>query len=80
MDYHSKYKVGEFVEIVSYQRPDGFIEKTSYRAKILKVNYLPYINYLIKDLYSPSPPIWVMEQSIRELTEEEEAYHLQARD
>jgi len=80
MDYHSKYKVGEFVEIVSYQRPDGFIEKTSYRAKVLKVNYLPYINYLIKDLYSPSPPIWVMEQSIRELTEEEEEYHLQARD
>ena len=34
MDYHSKYKVGEFVEIVSYKRPDGFIEKTSYRAKI----------------------------------------------
>jgi hypothetical protein len=80
MDYHSKYKVGEFVEIVSYKRPDGIIEKTSYRAKILKVNYLPYINYLIKDLYTPSPPIWVMEQSIRELTEEEEAYHLQARD
>ena len=65
---------------MSHSRVDGVITKTTYRAKVLKVNYLPYVNYLVKDLYTPSPPVWVMDYSIRELTEEEEASHLQARD
>jgi len=72
--------VGDFVEIMSHSRVDGVIIKTTYRAKVLKVNYLPYVNYLVKYLYTPSPPVWVMDYSIRELTEEEEASHLQARD
>jgi hypothetical protein len=80
VNFRTRFEVGDFVEIMSHSRVDGIVIKTTYRAKVLKVNYLPYVNYLVKDLYTPSPPVWVMDQSMRELTEEEEAYHLQARD
>jgi len=78
--YQSKFAVGEFIEVLECQQFRARIKNFPFRAKVLKVNYLPYINYLVKELYTPSPPVWVMEYSIRELSEEEEAYHIQAGD
>jgi DNA polymerase-3 subunit delta len=36
--------VGDFVEIMSHSRVDGIVIKTTYRAKVLKVN-----PYFVKD-------------------------------
>ncbi len=49
MNFRTRFEVGDFVEIMSHSRVDGIIIKTTYRAKVLKVNYLPYVNYLVKD-------------------------------
>lgn len=80
MNYTSKYEPGDYIEVLECQQFRGYIKQFPFRAKVLKVNYRPYINYLVKDLYTGSPPVWVMEYSIRELTEEEEIYHLQRGD
>lgn len=80
MNYSSKYEPGDYIEVLECQQFRWHIKEFPFRAKVLKVNYLPYVNYLVKDLYSPAPPVWVMEYLIRELTEEEEAYHIQRGD